>query len=80
MSKFFHISFITGVGIDDMFVIMQSINNIGRNRKLSIEDKIGKALKSSGMSVLITSVTDVFAFAIGAITVDRYFLYLFNYK
>ena len=49
---------------------MQSIDNISHgNPKLSIEEKVGKALRHSGMALLLTSLTDVLAFAIGTITV-----------
>ena len=62
-----------GIGIDDMFVIMQSVSNIKKDPTLchlSTEEKIALALKHAGVSVTVTSVTDVFAFAAGSVTVS----------
>ena len=61
-----------GIGIDDMFVIMQSVNNVKKDtalNHLAREEKIALALKHAGVSITVTSVTDVFAFAVGAVTV-----------
>ena len=61
-----------GIGIDDMFVISQCWQNIRRdpaNHGLSIPHKMGIALKHAGVSVTVTSATDVFAFGVGAVTV-----------
>lgn len=55
-----------------MFVIMQCLTNVKRDPEsanLSISDKIAHALKHAGVSVTVTSLTDVFAFAVGAVTV-----------
>jgi len=60
-----------GIGIDDMFVIMQSVNNVKKDPTLSYlstEEKIALSLKHAGVSVTVTSVTDVFAFAVGSVT------------
>ena len=61
-----------GIGIDDMFVIMQSVNNVKKDsslRHLTTEEKIATALKHAGVSVTVTSVTDILAFGIGACTI-----------
>ena len=61
-----------GIGIDDMFVIMQSVNIVKKDpalKHLTTEEKIALALKHAGVSITVTSVTDVFAFAVGAVTV-----------
>jgi predicted RND superfamily exporter protein len=60
-----------GIGIDDMFVIVQCWTNMKRdttNLGLSIPDKMAIALKHAGVSVTVTSLTDVFAFGVGAVT------------
>ena len=65
--------FLSGIGIDDMFVIVQCWSNMKRdptNVGLSIADKMGIALKHAGVSVTVTSLTDVFAFGVGAVTVS----------
>lgn len=59
-----------GLGIDDMFVIMQSWNNFAAKRRdLSLEDKMGITLGRAGVAITVTSITDVIAFAVGATTV-----------
>ena len=66
-----------GIGIDDMFVIMQSLSNVKNTKELShlsSDEKIAHAMKHAGVAVTVTSVTDVFAFAVGAVTV-RYVLF-----
>ena len=72
-----------GIGIDDMFVIMQSVNNVKKEaalNQLSIEEKIALALKHAGVSITVTSVTDVFAFAVGAVTVGFITKLIHTYK
>ena len=58
-----------GLGIDDMFVIMQVYHSLGRTNDTSLEDKIGLTLKHAGVAISVTSLTDVCAFGVGAITV-----------
>ena len=56
-----------------MFVIMQSLTNVKRspaNSSLPPDQQIAEALKHAGVAVTVTSVTDVFAFACGAVTVS----------
>ena len=62
----------SGIGIDDMFVIVQCLNNIKNDPEFEdyeMSNKIAHALKHAGVSVTVTSLTDVFAFAVGAVTV-----------
>ena len=62
----------SGIGIDDMFVIAQCWSNMKKNPLnvgCNLPDRMGIALKHAGVSVTITSLTDVFAFGIGAVTV-----------
>ncbi|XP_046427563.1 patched domain-containing protein 3-like isoform X1 [Neodiprion fabricii] len=59
-----------GIGVDDMFVIMQSLENISKVEKPSdLTERIARALQQSGMSITVTSVTNIVAFAIGVTTV-----------
>ena len=56
-----------GVGIDDMFVIMQAWENLtAEEKKHDMVTRFGIALNHAGVAITITSVTDLFAFAIGA--------------
>ena len=59
-----------GIGIDDMFVIIKCFNNIPEDERKSngLVENIGITLKHAGVSITITSLTDIFAFGIGALT------------
>lgn len=59
-----------GIGIDDMFVIVQSWDTLSpKDQALSLQERFGKTLSHSGVAITITSITDVVAFAIGGTTV-----------
>lgn len=59
-----------GIGIDDMFVIVQCWSNLNKEEmKRSLPVRIGLTMKHAGVSITITSVTDFAAFAVGATTV-----------
>ncbi|XP_043279634.1 patched domain-containing protein 3-like [Venturia canescens] len=61
-----------GIGVDDMFVVVQSLENISTSKKVDKEEipkRIGEALRQSGMSITVTSITNIVAFAIGVSTV-----------
>ena len=54
-----------GIGVDDMFVIVQSLRTIDENEK-SIRDRFGICLKEAGVSICITTLTDLIAFGLGS--------------
>ncbi|XP_011151061.2 patched domain-containing protein 3 [Harpegnathos saltator] len=59
-----------GIGVDDMFVIMQSLETMSEKDKTSsISERIAKAIQVSGMSITVTSFTNMVAFGIGMTTV-----------
>ena len=58
-----------GLGIDDMFVIMKVYRNLDGLKESDIESKIGLTLRHAGVAISVTSLTDICAFAVGAITV-----------
>ncbi|XP_044763216.1 protein patched homolog 1-like [Coccinella septempunctata] len=59
-----------GLGVDDMFVIMACFDELSEDqKKLPIPDVLGLMLKHAGVSITITSVTDIIAFLIGSSTV-----------
>ena len=59
-----------GIGVDDLYVIVQALNNLSEEDKmLPIPERIGKALRHAGVSITVTSVTDIAAFFIGSTTV-----------
>lgn len=60
-----------GIGIDDMFVIVQCWFNMKKEESdtLPLHEQIGLTLRHAGVAVTITTLTDVFAFGVGAVTV-----------
>ncbi|CAG5135683.1 unnamed protein product, partial [Candidula unifasciata] len=58
-----------GIGVDDMFVIIESWKNLTpEEEKLSVPSKLAVTLSKAGVSITVTSLTDVVAFGIGATT------------
>ena len=52
-----------------MFVIVQSLENLeSQEEDKTPEEKIGLTMKHAGISITVTSLTDVLAFGIGAVT------------
>ena len=62
---------IVGIGIDDMFVIMQCLSNLSDEQKstLPLAERIGQTMRKAGVAITVTSLTDVCAFGVGAVTV-----------
>ena len=59
-----------GIGVDDMFVIIQALDNLTSDQKQRpIPERMALAMRHAGVSITVTSVTDIAAFAIGATTV-----------
>ena len=62
-----------GIGIDDMFVIVQSHVNLEHSdpswKEKPVDQLVGETLKHAGVAITITSVTDLVVFLIGASTV-----------
>ena len=58
------------IGIDDMFVIMRCLENIPEEerRRRGPAETLGLTMRSAGASVTVTTLTDVCAFATGAMT------------
>ena len=55
-----------GIGVDDMFVICNALDQI--SLKLPAKERMIKALRHSGPSITITSLTNALAFLSGAYT------------
>lgn len=53
-----------GIGVDDSFVIMNSLDHVGSG--LELPQRIATAMSHAGVSIMITSITDFVAFAISA--------------
>jgi predicted RND superfamily exporter protein len=60
-----------GIGIDDMFVIMQCYDNLALNGERSgdVVHDIGLTMRHAGVAITVTSFTDFIVFALGATTV-----------
>nr|XP_023011826.1 Niemann-Pick C1 protein-like [Leptinotarsa decemlineata] len=59
-----------GLGVDDMFVILACWEELKEeDRKLPIHERVGLMLKHGGVSITITSFTDIIAFLIGSSTI-----------
>ena len=55
-----------------MFVISECWQNIladPSKKSLTLEEKMGRTLKHAGVSITVTSITDILAFSLGAFTV-----------
>ncbi len=58
-----------GIGVDDMFVIVQSLENLSAEEKaLPVPQRVGLTMKHAGVSITVTSLTDMAAFLIGSTT------------
>ncbi|GAB1610710.1 hypothetical protein Ahia01_001357400, partial [Argonauta hians] len=56
-----------GIGVDDMFVIVGALDNLtAEEKERPVEEQIGLTMKHAGVSVTITTLTDILAFGIGA--------------
>ena len=63
---------ISGIGVDDMFVIVQALDHLPESTKNKpIPERIGVTLRDAGLSITVTSLTDMMAFGIGATTVSH---------
>jgi len=60
-----------GIGVDDIFVIVQNWDNVGgpKDDGKDVAEKISAAMRHAGVSILVTTVTDVCAFLVGASTI-----------
>ena len=59
-----------GIGIDDMFVIIQCLNITKKKmpKDSEISDIISETMAHAGVSITVTSITDVLAFGVGSFT------------
>mmetsp|Transcript_48713 Transcript_48713/g.121665 ORF Transcript_48713/g.121665 Transcript_48713/m.121665 type:complete len:1144 (-) Transcript_48713:178-3609(-) len=55
-----------GIGVDDMFVLAGALGRAPRH--LNPEERIGYMMKTAGTSILITTLTDMLAFALSTTT------------
>ena len=53
-----------GIGVDDMFVLVSALDS--ESHDLPVRERMARAMGKAGVSITITSLTDLFAFALGA--------------
>ena len=58
-----------GIGVDDMFIIVQCLDNLEKLDGETSEERVSKAMKHAGVSILVTSFTDAVTFFIGSTSV-----------
>jgi hypothetical protein len=60
---------ILGVGVDDMFMLVQSLEEVDEQTPgLPLEDRFRQCLERGGMSITVTSLTNMTAFLFGSMT------------
>merc|ERR1711968_118865 len=55
-----------GVGVDDMFVLASAFDRA--RDEASVEKRVARTMSSAGLSITLTSLTDLTAFALGTAT------------
>jgi hypothetical protein len=61
----------SGIGIDDVFILLSGLADAKSVEYPRVSDKIYFMMKTSGIAITITSITDFLAFLIGATSVFR---------
>ena len=58
-----------GIGVDDMYVIVQAVDNLAQTEKnIPANERVAKAMKHAGVSITVTSITDMAALLISSTT------------
>lgn len=57
---------VVAVGTDNMFLMVAALRHT--NRAHPVPRRIGECMSDAAISIFITSLTDVFSFAVGTIT------------
>ena len=58
----YHVLFV-GIGVDDMFILLSGLADT--SSKDDVETRIGQTMRTSGIAITITSITDVIVFCAG---------------
>ena len=59
------------IGVDDIYVIVQAVDNLTHDeKKLPANERVAKAMKHAGVSITVTSITDMAALLISSTTVS----------
>ena len=65
-SQIYPVFCILGIGVDDMFILLSGLMQAGFGT--DVKDRIGTMMRVSGVAITITSLTNILAFACGAIS------------
>ena len=58
-----------GIGVDDMVIITAAFDRVTKDHpNMSVEERVGKAYARCGLSITLTSSTDVIAFVLGSLS------------
>ena len=61
-----------GIGVDNMFIIVQALDNLKSGpTKLLVDRRIAQAMKHAGVSITVTSITNMSVFLIGSTSVSK---------
>ena len=61
-----------GISVDNMFVILSALDGLGRREhSLPVPERTAAMMEHAGLSIMVTSFTDILALGIGATTVRR---------
>ncbi|KAL5012817.1 hypothetical protein ScPMuIL_011368 [Solemya velum] len=66
---------VVGIGVDDMFILLSGMAD-AIEHDTEIEDRVARMMRTSGMGITITSLTDLLGFLIGSLSIFpaiRYF-------
>lgn len=59
---------VLAVGVDNIFIMVQTHQRTPRNNVLTMEQRLGETLAKVGPSMLLTSSSEIFCFAIGTLS------------
>ncbi len=63
-----------------MFVVLQCWENIRKETegfdRLPVSERVARTMRNAGVAVTVTSLTDIVAFAVGAVTVRIIYKYI----
>ncbi|XP_012938856.1 patched domain-containing protein 3 [Aplysia californica] len=60
-----------GIGVDDMFLLMNSWSETAAQTTLSVPQRIGMVFRKAGVGISITSLTDFLSFVVGSTSVFK---------
>ena len=60
------VAFLLGIGVDDMFILLSGLT--GAPLRASVEERISYTMRTTGVAITITSLTDLIAFIVGYVS------------